>query len=97
MAAVDEVVTSLKPTVGHLIEHLELSGQLHALAFFQHVEHLLINVQEEDELLDLFMLLSMTAFQGFQLDPMGAVMADHILSYAQDIAHTFSADDGTAH
>ena len=97
MAAVDEVVTSLKPAVGQLIEYLELSGQLQALAFFRQVEHRLGHVQEEDELLELFLMLSMTAFQGFQLDPMGAMMADNLLGYAQDIAHTFSADDGTAH
>ena len=53
MAAVDEVVTSLKSAVGPLIEYLELSGQLQALAFFRQVENRLNHVQEEDELLSL--------------------------------------------
>lgn len=81
----------------HLIEHLALSGQPKPLSFFQQVQDRLDNVEEEGDLLELFMLLSMTAFQGFQMDPMGAMLADRILSYAEEIAHTFSADDATAH
>ena len=97
MGPVHEIVDYLKPDVEHLIEYLELSGQTAALSFFQQVQHRLDNVEEEDELLELFILLSMTAFQGFQMDPMGAMLADRILSYAEQIAHTFSAGDATAH
>lgn len=97
MNAIHDVITTLTPNVGQLVEHLELTGQTQALSFFQQVQHRLEHVEEEDELLELFMMLSMTAFQGFQLDPLGAMLADQILAYAEQIAHTYSVSSGTAH
>lgn len=97
MTSIQQIVGSITPGMEHLIEYLALSGQPEALAFFQQMRDRLDNVQEEDDLLELFMLLSMTAFQGFQMDPTGAMLADGVLSYAEEIAHTFSADDATAH
>ncbi len=97
MNAIHEVTASLAPPVTHLVEHLEISGQAQALAFFQQVQQRLAQVEDEDDLLALFMLLSTTAFQGFQLDHIGSMLADHILAYAEQTAHTFSASDSTAH
>ena len=97
MSAVAEVVAKLVPAVEELTAYLESSRQLHALQFFQQVELRLAHVQEEDDLLDLFMMLSMTAFQGFQMDPMASMLADRILAYAEQIAHTFSASDDSVH
>ncbi len=78
-----------------LVEYLRVSQQSQALAFFTEVQRRLAHVSEEDELLELFMLLSMTAFQGFTLDPLGAMMADRILAYAEQVSHAFSADDSS--
>ncbi len=97
MNAIDEVTASLKPAVAQLVEHLEISNQPQALAFFQQVLVRMDQVEDEDDLLALFLLLSTTAFQGFQLDPVGAMLAEHILAYAEQTAHTFSASDSTAH
>ena len=97
MSAVSEVVEKLTPAVADLVEYLEQSYQPQALGFFQQVQHRLIQVDEEDDLLELFMMLSMTAFQGWQMDPLGSMMADRILGYAEQVAHTFSASDDNVH
>ncbi len=50
----------------------------------------LAEVREEEQLLEFFMSLSTMAFQGFALDPVGVLMADRLLLYAEQISHTFS-------
>lgn len=97
MSAVDDVVASLKPAISDLAEYLEITQQPQALAFFQGVQRHLEAVREEDDLLELFMILSTTAFQGFTLDPFAAMMADRVLAEAQQVAHAFSADDDQVH
>lgn len=97
MNAVHEIRESLKPPVDQIMEHLEISGQVDALEFFRQVRNGLEHVKEEDDLLELFMMLSMMAFQGFQMDPLATMMADRILAYAERTAHTFSASDENAH
>lgn len=87
----------MTPAVTDLVDYLEQSYQPQALAFFQQVQHRLAHVDEEDDLLELFMMLSMTAFQGWQMDPMGSMMADRILAYAEQVAHTFSASNDNVH
>ena len=56
-----------------------------------------MRVDGEEQLLELFLLLSMTAFQGFCMDPFATMMADRVLDHAQQVAHTFSADDDIVH
>ena len=97
MDAVDNVVASLKPAIAELTMYLEMSEQPQALEFFNAVQQQLASVREEDDLLELFMILSTTAFQGFTLDPFAAMMADRVLAEAQQVAHTFSADSGQMH
>lgn len=97
MEAVAEIRDSLKPAVEQLIEHLEVTQQAGALAYFRQVSTGLDHVREEDDLLEFFMMLSTMAFQGFQMDPLGAMMADRILAYAEQTAHTFSASGETPH
>ena len=97
MTAVKNVTDALQPAVAELVAYLESSCQSQALSFFQQVQQRLHHVEKEDELLELFMLLSMTAFQGFRMDPTAAMLADRILGYAQQIADTFSADDDAVH
>lgn len=97
MTAVDEIRKSLKPPVDQIMEHLEITGQVDALGFFRQVRNGLDQVKEEDDLLELFMMLSMMAFQGFQMDPLATMIADRILAYAEQTAHTFSASDENTH
>jgi hypothetical protein len=97
MDAVREVVERLRPEISQLVAHLARTGQVEAEAFFREAQRRLAYVCEEEQLLELFMLLSMTAFQGFVMDPFGASLADRILAYAEQVSHTFSADDERLH
>ena len=97
MIAVNDIVEKLSPAVADLVDYLEQSCQPQALAFFQQVQHRLSHVDEEEQLLELFLMLSMTAFKAFQMDPMGSLMADRILAYAEQIAHTLSASEDRTH
>lgn len=71
--------------------------QSEALIFFSQAQQLLGRVESEEKLLELFIMLSVTAFQGFQLDPMENIMADQILAHAGRVSHAFSADSGNVH
>lgn len=97
MHAVTEVTGNIRPNLQQLVDYLEQAGDPQPLGFFQSMLEQLDKVSEEDELLELFMLLSTTAFQGFVLDPMAALMADRILAYAHEVSHAFSADEETRH
>ena len=97
MDAINDIKDSLYSPIEQLIEHLEVTHQMDALAYFRQVRNGLDHVHEEDDLLEFFMMLSTMAFQGFQMDPMGAMMADRILAYAEQTAHTFSASDDEPH
>ncbi|MDX1736138.1 MAG: hypothetical protein R3228_17310, partial [Halioglobus sp.] len=90
-------VGKMRPAVDELVLYLQQTGQEQAHAFFLEVQRRLQYVSEEDDLLELFMMLSMTAFQGFALDPFGAMLADRILAYAEQVSHTFSADNDAVH
>ena len=97
MNAVEEITEKLHQPMEELVQYLEQTGQVEAHSFFVQAQHRLAHVSEEDELLELFLMLAMTAFQGFAMDPFGAMMADRILAYAQQVSHAFSASDETAH
>lgn len=97
MDAIDEVKSEIETGLQQLVEYLELSAQPQALRFFEGARTQLDNVRDEADLLEFFMVLSTTAFQGFQLDPVGSMLTDRILAYAEQTAHTFSASDGQGH
>ena len=95
MDAIDSVKAHLGPRIEGLVAYLGETGQREAQNFFSRLEHYLTSLTEEEELLELFIQLSMTAFQGFQLDPVSAAVVDDILAYAEQTSHTFSADRGS--
>ena len=97
MSNIDEVVKDMSSVVGDLVVYLESSGQPEAYAFFMQAQDRLKGVDDEEQLLEFFLLLSMTAFQGFCMDPFATMMADRVLEHAQHVAHTFSADDDIVH
>ena len=97
MSGINTVLEEMTPAVEALVSYLNQSRQLEALAFFTQVQARLDKVHDEEQLLDLFVLLSMTAFQGFSMDVFAAMMADQVLAYAEQVAHTYSSDDETVH
>lgn len=97
MSDIDTVVRDISAVVADLVTYLENSGQYEAHTFFTQVQDQLVQVDGEEQLLEIFLLLSMTAFQGFCMDPFATMMADRVLDHAQQVAHTFSADDDIVH
>ena len=97
MATITDIVKEMTPALEQLAAYLDVSMQSEASNFFSQVQQLLGNVENEEELLELFIMLSMMAFQGFQLDPTATMMADQILAHAERVSHAFSADSGNVH
>ena len=97
MSDIDTVVRDISAVVADLVIYLENAGQHEAHTFFTQVQDQLVQVDGEEQLLEIFLLLSMTAFQGFCMDPFATMMADRVLDHAQRVAHTFSADDDIVH
>jgi hypothetical protein len=71
--------------------------ELDAAVFFADVLHRLRNAQDEPELIDVFVLLSTTAFQGFTLKPNTIAMIDQVLATAEQIAATFATPTDDRH
>ena len=76
-------------------KYLQQRGQIQAFGFFSQILATTQAITDEGELLELFIQLSMTAFQGFQLDPVAATIVDDILLYAEQVSQTFSVDSDT--
>ena len=95
MEAIASVKDDLNPRLEGLVAYLFESQQHQAFRFFSRLQQNLLSLEHEEELLELFIQLSMTAFQPFQLDPVAASIVDDILAYAEQTSHTFSADRGT--
>ena len=93
--AVASVTAHFEPRLSGLCEYLQQSGQIQAFGFFSQILATTQAVTDEGELLELFIQLSMTAFQGFQLDPVAATIVDDILLYAEQVSQTFSVDSDT--
>ncbi|MDC0362499.1 hypothetical protein OAN12_05590 [Halioglobus sp.] len=87
----------MSAVVADLVIYLESSNQPEAYVFFTQVQDRLEHVEGEEQLLEFFLLLSMTAFQGFRMDPFATMMTDRVLDHAQRVAYTFSADDDVVH
>lgn len=97
MEAVAVIKTELEPMFDVLLMYLESVQDMQAHQFFASIQNNLRALQQEEEVLELFIQLSMTAFQPFVLDPFAVRLTDDILVYAQQISETFSADSGTSH
>ena len=95
MSAINNVVAELTPALEELVAYLAVSSQSEAFDFFSHVQQRLGQVAQEEELLEVFIIMSMLAFQGFRLDPVASMLADHILAHAEQVSHTFSADSSS--
>lgn len=68
-----------------------------ASVFFREVLSLLQRAREEDDLINTFIALSTTGFQGFEF-PEGTLEAiDDLLANAERIAHTFMASESARH
>ena len=97
MKTLDDIRAHLLERFGLLDQYLGETEEESARQFFQQVKAQLVAVEDEADLQMVFFNLSTTAFQPFYLDPMAAVLVDDILAYAENVAHAFSADTGTAH
>ena len=97
MNMIESIRQEFRPQLQRLSNYLDLGGDRNAAAFFRQLEAKLDKTHNEEELLNLFMALSTTAFQGFQLDPFAIRVADQLLMQAQHYAVTLSADTRSGH
>ncbi len=97
MDAIATVKTELKPKLEGLIGYLNETGEVAAASFFTNILVILVGLEEEEELLALFIELSTTAFQGFFFDEASWAMTDEILAYAEQVAQTFTASESARH
>jgi len=95
MSTINDVVAELTPVLKELVAYLAVSSQSEAFDFFSHVQRCLGQVTNEEALLEVFIMMSMMAFQDFRLDPMASMLADQILAHAEQVSHTFSADSSS--
>lgn len=95
MKAIDTVKADLKPRIEELLLHLNATGQVAATAFFTQIFSNLDAVDGEEQLLELFIELSTTAFLGIPFDEVALALIDDVLMNAEQVAQTFSADDST--
>ena len=95
MNAIDTVKADLKPRLEELLLHLNTTGQIAATAFFTKIFVDLDAVDGEEQLLELFIELSTTAFLGIPFDEMALALIDDVLMNAEQVAQTFSVDDST--
>ena len=97
MEAVAVIKSELEPMFDVLLMYLESVQDMQAHQFFASIENNLRALQQEEEVLELFIALSMTAFQPFVLDPFAVRLTDDILAYAQQISEAYSADTDISH
>ncbi len=97
MEALHAVKRELAPRLDSLVEYFNQVQEIRAAAFFSEIASALAAVEEEADLLEVFLALSTTAFQGFQFDPVSAAGVDDVLAYAEQVSHTFTASPGSVH
>ena len=97
MQAIAAIKMELEPRFETLLLYLESVQDFQAHSFFAGIQSNLRVLEQEEQVLELFIQLSMTAFQPFVLDPFAVRLTDEILAYAQQISETFAADTGTSH
>ena len=92
MSAVESVKADLLPKLGDLLTHLLETEQAEAANFFSKVFHDLNAVNGEEQLLEVFIELSTTAFLGIDFDDPALALIDEVLLHAEQVAAAFSAD-----
>ena len=92
MNAIETVKADLLPKLGDLLSHLLETEQAEAASFFSKVFHNLSASNSEEQLLEVFIELSTTAFLGIEFDTPALALIDDVLMHAEQVAATFSAD-----
>lgn len=95
--ALDSVKSTLAPQLEALVEHFNSVQEFRAAAFFSEIASALEKVTEEADLIEVFLALSTTAFQGFMFDSSAAIAVDQVLAYAEQVSQTYMADDTRPH
>ena len=90
MNAIDSVKDSLRPKFENLLMHLNATDQMAASGFFTKLFVDLNAVASEEQLLELFIELSTTAFLGISFDEIALQQIDDILMTAEQVSETFS-------
>lgn len=90
MNAIETVKTNLKPKFEDLLLHLNDTDQMAASGFFTKLFVDLNAITAEEQLLELFIELSTTAFLGISFDDIALTQIDDILMTAEQISETFS-------
>jgi hypothetical protein len=97
VGALDSVKATLAPQMEALVEYFNATQEFRAAAFFSEIATALERVTEEADLIEVFLALSTTAFQGFMFDAAAAAAVDDVLAYAEQVSQTFMADDSQPH
>ena len=92
MNAIETVKADLLPKLGDLLSHLLETEQAEATSFISKVNHDLSASNSEEQLLEVFIELSTTAFLGIEFDTPALAIIDDVLMHAEQVAATFSAD-----
>jgi hypothetical protein len=90
MNAIDTVKDALRPKFEDLLLHLNSTDQMAASGFFTKLFVDLNAVASEEQLLELFIELSTTAFLGNSFDELALAQIDDILMTAEQVSQTFS-------
>ena len=90
MNAIHTVKEALRPKFEDLLLHLNSTDQMAASGFFTKLFVDLNAVASEEQLLELFIELSTTAFLGISFDELALAQIDDILMTAEQVSHTFS-------
>ena len=90
MNAIDTVKDALRPKFEDLLLHLDSTDQVAASGFFTKLFVDLNAVASEEQLLELFIELSTTAFLGISFDEFALAQIDDILMTAEQISQTLS-------
>ncbi len=93
MDAVSTVKNDLRIKLEDLLTYLNGTDQMAAAAFFTKLLVDLSNVVSEEQLLEVFIELSTTAFLGIPFDDVALEIIDDLLMTAEQIAETFSVSD----
>ncbi len=97
MQAIQTVKSELRPKLERLIVYLNETNEVVAASFFTNILVVLVGLTEEEQLLELFIELSTTAFQGFVFDDVSWALTDDVLLYAEQVAQTFTASPDLPH
>ncbi len=85
------------PLFQTVIDTLDAGGNAYPMAFFTALKIRLNDASDEVEVLNLFIELSTTAFQGFVFSPDEAAAVDQLLEACEQISHMMTAADDRPH